>query len=45
MRCAGMVETGDPQSIQRVDEIVYSARPEAWMETLAQIAFSNRADA
>ncbi len=27
MRYAGMVETGDPRSSQRIDEIVYAAKP------------------
>lgn len=27
MRYAGMVETGDPDSSQRVDEIVYATKP------------------
>lgn len=27
MRYAGMVETGDPNSSQRVDEIVYATKP------------------
>lgn len=27
MRYAGMVETGDPNSSQRVDEIVYGTKP------------------
>jgi Ribbon-helix-helix protein, copG family len=27
MRYAGMVETGDPQSSQRIDEIVYGQKP------------------
>ncbi len=27
MRYAGMIETGDPQSSQRIDEIVYGQKP------------------
>lgn len=27
MRLAGLVETGDPQSSQRIDEIVYGTKP------------------
>ena len=27
MRYAGMVETGDPRSSQRIDEIVYATKP------------------
>jgi hypothetical protein len=27
MRYAGMIETGDPQSSQRIDEIVYGQQP------------------
>lgn len=27
MRYAGMVETGDPNSSQRIDEIVYATKP------------------
>lgn len=27
MRYTGMVETGDPRSSQRIDEIVYAAKP------------------